>query len=154
MCNPLFPAPHPHVPRPLTRANRSDNLLYLTEIKFTTAFDKTSVKMKSYQLRLIAAVSAFVQVVLAVSKQQDAVDSLALSAGKSAEADEKFKKAREKQGSNVWKTIKNGADVITYLNSAELVKQLFGRSLDDGTVGVVGALSSYAGIVEIWQSKV
>ena len=126
-----------------------DNILYLTEIKVTSAFDKASVKMKSYQFRFIAAVCSLIQVVLAVSKQQDVVDGLAAGGAKTPEATEKLTKAREKQGLNVWKLTKNGMDFLTYANSAEVLKAFVGKSFDDGTAGVVGAISSYAGLVEI-----
>jgi peroxin-11B len=129
-----------------------DNLLYLTEIKFTDAFDKATIKMKSYQFRLVAAIASTISIFLSLSKQQDAVDVLASSS--STVDQDKLTKAREKQGLNVWKTIKNVCDVLTYANSAELIAKYYGKGMDDGTVGVIGAISSYAGLVEIWATKI
>lgn len=128
-----------------------DNLLWALEVKFVKNFDKASIKMRSYQFRLIAAIASLIQVVLALSKQQDSVEKLA--------QDEKTKpedlqKAREKQGQNVWKTLKNACDVITYGQSAEVLKVFIGKTLDDGTIGVLGAVSAFAGLVEIWVTKV
>ena len=128
-----------------------DNILWALEVKFLKNFDKASIKMRSYQFRLIAAIASLIQVFLSVSKQQDAVEKLA--------QDEKTKpedlqKAREKQGQNVWKLIKNSCDCVTYGQSADVLKTIIGKTLDDGVIGILGALSAYAGLVEIWVSKV
>lgn len=128
-----------------------DNLLWALEVKFVKNFDKANIKMRSYQFRLIAAVASLVQVLMAVSKQQDAVEKLAQDdKGKP----EDLQKAREKQGQNVWKTLKNSCDVVTYGQSADVLKTFIGKNLDDGTIGVLGAVSAFAGLVEIWVTKV
>lgn len=128
-----------------------DNLLWALEVKFVKDLDKANIKMRSYQFRLIAAVATMVQVLLSVSKQQDVVEKLA--------QDEKSKpedltKAREKQGQNVWKTLKSVCDCVTYGQSAEVLQSLIGKTLDDGVIGTLGAVSAFAGLVEIWVSKV
>jgi hypothetical protein len=125
-----------------------DNLLWATEIKLVDAFDKATLKMKSYQFRLVAAVVSMAQVFLAMSKQQDSIEKLADSSSSDLE------KAREKQGLNVWKAVKNVADVVTYSNSADMVEVLLGKALDDTSAGAVGTLSSFCGIMEIWLTKI
>ena len=128
-----------------------DNLLWSLEVKFVKNFDKANIKMRSYQFRLIAAVASFIQVLLAVSKQQDAVEKLAQDdKGKP----EDLTKAREKQGQNVWKVLKNACDCVTYGQSAEVLQTFIGKTLDDGVIGILGAVSAYAGLVEIWLTKV
>lgn len=128
-----------------------DNLLWCLEVKFVKDFDKASIKMRSYQFRLTAAVLNLIQVLLALAKQQDSVEKLAEDANAKPED---LQKAREKQGQNVWKTLKNGCDCITYGQSADVLKSILGRNLDDGTIGLVGAFSAFAGLVEIWVNKV
>jgi hypothetical protein len=128
-----------------------DNLLWALEVKFVKNFDKANIKMRSYQFRLIAALAQMVQVLLNISKQQDAVEKLAQDdKGKP----EDLVKAREKQGQNVWKAIKNGCDCVTYGQSADVLQSLIGKTLDDGVIGVLGAVSAFAGLVEIWVTKV
>ena len=122
-----------------------DNLLWFTEIKVVDAFEKATLKKQSYQYRLIAAVASMIQVFLALSKQQDQIEKLADA--KSAD----LEKAREKQGLNVWKAVKNVSDVLTYGNSADVVEALLGKGLDDTTAGLVGTLSSFCGMFEIWM---
>jgi len=124
-----------------------DNLLWFTEVKVLDAFDKATLKKQSYQYRLVAAVCSMAQVFLAVSKQQDQIEKLA--SANAAPAD--LEKAREKQGLNVWKSVKNVADVVTYGNSADVVEVLLGKALDDTSAGLVGTLSSFCGMFEIWS---
>lgn len=45
-----------------------DNILWALEVKFVEGFDKANIKMRSYQFRLIAAVSSMIQAYLALSK--------------------------------------------------------------------------------------
>ena len=128
-----------------------DNLLWALEVKFVKNFDKANIKMRSYQFRLIAAVASMIQVLLNLSKQQDAVEKLAQDdKGKP----EDLTKAREKQGQNVWKALKCVCDCVTYGQSAEVLQTFIGKTLDDGVIGILGAVSAYAGLVEIWVSKI
>ena len=53
-----------------------DNLLWFTEVKVVDAFEKATLKKKSYEFRLVAAVCSMIQIFLTVSKQQDAIEKL------------------------------------------------------------------------------
>lgn len=131
-----------------------DNILWGLEVKFfdKAQFDKNTVKMRAYQFRFVAAICQLVQIVLTVSKQQDVVEKIAADGG-SADAKE-LQKAREKQGLNAWKLLKGVCDLITYGQSTEWLQYVTGKTLDDYAIGSIGALSSYAGVMEIWITKV
>lgn len=128
-----------------------DNLLWALEVKVLTSLEKASIKMRSYQFRLVAAVTSMIQVLLAISKQQVTVEKLA---DKADAKPEDLQKAREKQGTNIWKALKGACDLVTYGQSAEVLEKLTGKKLDDGVIGVLGSISAIAGLVEIWQTKV
>lgn len=130
-----------------------DNILWALEVKAfdKNSFDKATVKMRAYQFRFIAAICQLIQILINVSKQQDVVEKLANNAG-TEEKD--LTKAREKQGLNAWKSLKGVCDFITYGQSTEMLQVITGKVLDDYAIGTIGAISSLAGIMEIWLTKV
>jgi hypothetical protein len=111
-----------------------DNMVWLASLKFTQ-WDKDSLKMSSYRARLVAAYAALAINVLDYQKGAKAV---------AAAKPEEKQKAEEAQGQLVVSLVKNGADVVTYMNSCNLL------ALTDGNAGLVGALSSAAAMYNLW----
>jgi hypothetical protein len=111
-----------------------DNLVYFADLKVIDG-NKDELKMKSYKLRLAAAMIQVATSVLDFQKQ-------ALKVAK-ATPEEKTK-AMDKQGQNALNVAKNCLDVVTYANSAKFLE------LSDGTAGLVGAASSGISMYTIW----
>lgn len=118
-----------------------DNLVWFVSLKVID-LDKDALKMKAYKFRLAAAAISTVTSVMDFQKQAKVVAS--------AKDDTERVKAEEKQGANVVGLAKNVFDVVTYGNSAELVKAVRGSSYDDNVIGLVGAASSAAAMYSIW----
>lgn len=111
-----------------------DNMIWFLSIKVING-DKDTVKKRSYYLRFFAAV--FNTCLVLQSYQETNV-----KLGKSQD-----QKTLDKQGSNVVAMIKNTCDLLTYGSNTKLISFL---ALDDGQMGLFGAISAIAGGFPVW----
>jgi len=118
-----------------------DNLVYFVSLKVVTSLNKDALKLKAYRFRLVGAILNTILGAMDMQEQQKVVEK--------AGPEDKLK-AEEKQGQNIVGMVKNVADVITYCNSAEVFKAIFGSGFNDGVIGAVGATSSAAALYGIW----
>merc|ERR1712232_1486502 len=104
------------------------------------------LKKKAYYMRLAAAILNTLIVAVDFGKAQEKLEGLQREDGKEGEV----VKTEEKLGELTVGMVKNVCDVITYANSAEVIKMLTGSSYNDGTIGLIGSVSALAGGYAVW----
>eukprot|EP00924_Labyrinthula_sp_SR-Ha-C_P006513 maker-scaffold_38-snap-gene-0.41-mRNA-1 protein AED:0.00 eAED:0.00 QI:143/1/1/1/1/1/2/90/224 len=114
-----------------------DNLVWFLSVKAIQG-DKDGIKKKSYYFRFIAAVLNFTLVAMNFQETEVKLQN-------SSQAD--LPKLKEKQGSNVIGLVKNGCDLLTYGTNTKWFPFL---ALNDGQMGIFGAISAIAGGFPIW----
>lgn len=124
-----------------------DNLIYFISLK-VLKLDKDPLKLKAYRFRLVGALLNTAISVIDMQAQGRAVETLR---AKDKEGSADLDKATAKQGQNFVGLAKNACDVVTYLNSAEVLKAVLGAGLRDDTNGAIGAVSALAALYGIWM---
>lgn len=112
-----------------------DNLVWFVAVKAIEG-NKDLLKLRSYYFRFIAALCNLALVAMSFQETTQKLETVKTDV-----------KLEEKQGANVLGLVKNGCDILTFGNNTKWFPFL---ELDDGQMGLFGAISSMAGGVPIW----
>ena len=113
-----------------------DNLVWAATIKIMD-LNKDEAKKSAYKFRFLGAACSFALVVLGFIETKQKLDKLP-----------EDQKLQEKQGLNVVGLVKNGADLLTYGSNTKWFSSVL--DLDDGKMGLFGAVSALAGGYPEW----